>query len=209
MPKRARVGRPRIRFTRPNLVRKGQSMIEKNIITGFQIEDTIPNKRSKLIYSHDNPSHIKEVRKNIGGKVTSRKSYFKWRKNWKAGINTVLLQKKTLAKAKEQNLTTENIKKGDKFIRARLIKGKSKNPLKESWVVPDVRIVNVKGKIRHYKNAFLVTRKSAKNKRFLTLVTSKKKVKEIKDILKYERVKLVKVQDYRPRKHSFWVFIKD
>ena len=61
----------------------GNSLIKKKLTTGFQLEDFNPRQKRKLIYGHDSPEHLQEVKKKIGGKIYPRESYYQWNKNWK------------------------------------------------------------------------------------------------------------------------------
>jgi len=186
----------------------GNKLIKSRLTTGFQIEDYNPreNKTKKILYAHDNPKHLKQVQNEVGGKAYPRESYYKWNKSWKTGPNTDIVDK-NLARGKEKYIQTGDVDKASRFFRNKTLKGK-KESIRGSWMVPDIRIFNVRKPIKNFRNAHLVSKKIDRNSRMVTVVTKKKRLNSIKKQLVGEKVKNVKVQDFRPKKHSFFQFIK-
>jgi len=186
----------------------GNTLIKDDLTTGFQIEDYNPktNNKPRIIYGHDNPEHLRNVRNKTGGTIHPRESFYRWNNSWTAGKNTELLFNRTLAKANEEYLESERIKKAGRYISSNTVKGRGTS-VKNSWTVPDVRLYG--GATQEgFADAFLVTKRIDDNSRLSTIVKSPTKVKKIRKKLKYERVKKIKVQRYRPKKHSFFDFIR-
>jgi hypothetical protein len=188
--------------------RKGNNLIKRRLTSGFQLEDHNPHTsvKRKIIYGHDNPSHLRTVQNTVGGRIYPRESYYRWDSSWTADPNTTLMFNKTLAYGKEGYLESRNIRKSRLFFESKTVSGRGKS-IKGSWVVPDVRLYNTDQPTRNFKNAYLITKKIDYNSRMSMVVKSKKKVREIRKRLKYERVKKIDVQDYKPKKHSFFNFI--
>ena len=194
---------------RNKFFRMGNRLIKSRLTTGFQLEDYDPKPKRHIIYGHDNPSHLRIVQSEINGKIYPRESYYLWDNfAWIPGPNTTLLFNNTLARAKEEYLSSPNINNAKRFFSRRTIAGKGHFIL-GSWIIPDIRIygVGVNCQIKNYKNAYLITKRIDYNSRMAMVATKKRKMHAIRNKLKYERVKRIKVQDYKPKKHSFFEFI--
>ena len=117
------------------------------------------------------------------------------------------MNNKTLAQAKEQYFVTDD-SQAIKFFRTRTVSGKNKNLIdNNSWITPDIRIYNQERRQNQYKTAYLVTKKIDYNSRFALVTPKKSRMEKIRERLKYERVKKVQVQDYKPKEHSFYEFV--
>lgn len=183
--------------------------MKKRLITGFQLEDYNPKNPStkKITYGHDDTQHLKKVKKGVGGCTYPRESYYKWHPSWKPGPKTKVSPDKQTAHGKEKYIQTKDTEKSEQFLSKRTVKGRGKS-IKGSWIVPDTRIYNTRKKLREFKNAYLITKKIDRNSRLSMVTTDKSKAKRITKELKNEKVKIVKVQNYKPKSHSFFSFIK-
>ena len=193
--------------------RIGNGLIKRKLTSGFQIEDYNPSQKGRvLVYGHDNPTHIRTIQKNVGGKTYPRTSLYKWSPSWEAGANTKLLQNKTLASEQGINLETRNVSRAKTYIRRKAVRKLSRHPLARSWQVPDVRITGSNKRQSGFRSAYLVTKNIDGNSRLSTLVVKKKKLAGIRRVLKGERVRRVQISNYHPSKsdgknNSLWQFI--
>lgn len=185
----------------------GNSLLSSGLISGFNLEDFNPHSRKSLIYAHDSPRHLSTVQKNIDGKQYPRFSFYRWNPKWKKGENTKIIQRNTLAKAKEAYIQTKKINQANRYIKKRAVRGLSKHPIAKSWFVPDVRIYGERKARKDFRNAYLVTKKIDSNSRLAMLMTNKTKLAEVRERLKREKVWKVKVQNYKNTKNSFYSFI--
>lgn len=206
--------------TRKKFERVGNRLISKRATTGFQIEK-IPNKRSRHVYyGHSDPKHTQRIKRRIpskSSKITPRTSYYLWKKEWgKPSRGTTLTQRGKLAKEKGHYVRIKgDPKKNVRWLRKNAttkLKGaykkRTKRAIVGSWDVPDIRVIKSKRRVPSTKKAFLVVKKINKGNRLSTIVTNRTNLAKVRKVLKHERVKVIKVQDYRPKKsHSFWRYI--
>lgn len=190
--------------------RLGKSQLDKNVISGFNLEDFNKKDDKGLYYAHSSPKHISIIKQNIGGKTYPRESIYRWDKDWTLGENTILINKDRYAKEKSQYIMTKNVNKADKFIRTRALADNPliPKPISKSWEVPDVRLYNILKPKPHYRKAYLVTKGIDRNSRFATIITRKDKLNRFRRAIKGEKVQTIQTQDYKPKKHSLFGFIE-
>jgi hypothetical protein len=194
---------------RKKWTKQGIELLKEGVITGFNLEDYNPNQKTALIYGHDNPKHLKTIRKGIGGKEYPRQSYYEWDKSWKLGINTVLINHRRTAKARERYIAARPRKKSLVFLEKSAVnRGKRRGHIPASWFVPDIRKYGRGRKPKNFKAAWLVTRAIDKDTRFATVITLKSNLRRARRELKGEKVKRIYVQNYKPKPHSFWHFVR-
>ena len=184
----------------------GNRLVQKRYISGFNLEDYDLNQRDKngALYAHDNRTHIRDVqRATDGGKIYPRESYYRWNPTWEVGQNTQLLFNRTLAHGNEEYFITKNTKKAIPFFENRTFNKISRAPLQHSWDVPDIRLFSISHP--NYKTAHNITKKIDHNSRFSTLVTKRKNLNKVRNSMKYERVKKVRIQNYP--KYSLFEYI--
>jgi len=186
----------------------GESLLHKNLISGFQLEDYPRGNNPSLIYAHNTAPHLRQVKRHIGGRTYPRESFFRWDKSWDITNEkkTKFLHGRTLADATETYIRTPHVNRAARYVRRNTVRQLNRHPIQGSWFIPDIRIYN-RSKHPEFRKAWLVTKKIDENSRFATVVTHKGKLSKIRKELKYERVRPVMIQDYPGRKHSLYKYI--
>lgn len=190
--------------------RKGKELLDKNIVTGFQLEDFDTSSKKSLYYGHTNKKHLGVIQNNVKGKRFPRESTYRWDTDWgKPSENTVLIENKKYAKETGEYIQTRPTEQNRKFLHQQAVRRNKhyKNSLAGSWYIPDIRIFGVRS-APNYKKATLVTKNIDRNSRFATVVTRKKELRQLRKELQGERVRRILIQDEKPKKkHSLWTFI--
>lgn len=175
--------------------RIGKSLIERGVITGFQLEDFNPKEKG-VYYGHKSKVHFNALKKSAPGKTSKiypRESQFEWNPGWDSSDCDVITEGGNWCKNKEKYVSIKgDSSKLNNFFMKRTLRGKP-GALPKSWITPDIRF-NKKQKFG--KPLYWITKDIDNNSRFGTLVRSPEKMRKVKKVLKGEKVRTVYVQNY-------------
>lgn len=210
-------------------------LLADRTITGYNIVETPhlrPKDKYRLVYSHDQRTKhlnliVEELRKRkLDFYVVGRKSQFLTEEDFVKTPSQMTIGDITTNPKEYQlivDMDAKELKSFEQWLKTKAVYWDEPIqfldgainptvplwetiPLKNAYVVPDIRLRNRK-QFKDFKTATKVVKKLDKDTSLVILSTRAKKTKAIREHLKGERVDKVLVQNYKPTKHSFWHYI--